>query len=321
MEENTHKFYSDSELHPFIPNKKSIKLFASNIWKVLIPFTPPSAVKLIKQINLFDFVYYEEALGVAAIFGALFVAFYLGRTLSINKKIKLFKAIHNSSHNCRNSIVKIQNILDTKKESPTISELCSHICNDTLEVFEACKSKKTIGVAIRLSGFDKSHRGCYSTICRAGNLSNSRQTTHLNKKQGIAKILLDQNKNGCVIIPNTHKASLTEFIRTENEQNFKDEVKSMIAAPLCVQEGNGGEMIGILHISSKGKKAFNQDDVALAKALADMAAAMIASKKKEIDNSDNEAQDRSQQQTPTPTIIIARHPSIRRHGRRAKRRS
>lgn len=313
--EKTHKFYSDSELHPFFPSKNTIKLFFSNIGKILLSFTPPSAVKGLKKLNLFDFVYYEEALAIAIIISAMIIAFYLGYTHSVNKHIKLFKAIHKNSHHCRNSIVKIQN----KSKSPPISELCSHICNDTLEAFEACKSKKTIGVAIRLSGFDNSHRGCYTTISKAGNLSESRQITHLNKKQGVAKILLDQHKNGCVIFPNTHKASPDEFIRTDNELQFKDEVKSMIAAPICIQEGNGGEMIGILHISSSGKKAFNQDDVALAKALADMAAATIASKKKEIENSDNEEQNQTQQQA-TFSIKIAQPRSTRKHTRANRRR-
>lgn len=303
----TYKFYCDSALHPFIPNKENIKLFFSNIWKILIPFTPSSLIKTIKALNIFDFAYYDEILVLAIILGALIVAFHIGYTISINKEIRQSRAIHEGLHNCRNSIIKIQKILNTNSQTPTISELCLYIGEATLKVFKARKLSD-IGVAIRLSGCDEAHKGSYSTVHRTGNLSQSREQTHVNKQEGVAKLLLDQNKNGCVIFPNIHNAPRSEFVKSNNEDKFKDEVKSMIAVPLCVQEGNGGEMIGILHISSKGENVFNQDDVALAKALADMAATMLASVKLKIGNPSNLVQSSPQQQQTTPTITIISSP-------------
>lgn len=302
----TYKFYCDSALHPFIPNKENIKLFFSNIWKILIPVVPTPVIKGLKAINFFNFEYFDEVLVIVTIGCAIYVAFYIGRTISINKEIRQSRAIHEGLHNCRNSIIKIQKILNTNSQTPTISELCLYIGDATLKVFKARKFGD-IGVAIRLSGCDESHKGSYSTIYRAGNLSLSREQTHVDKEKGVANLLLQQNKNGCAIFPNIHKASCKEFVRSSNEDKFRDEVKSMIAIPLCVQEGNGGEMIGILHISSTRENAFNQDDVALAKALADMAATMLASVKVNIGNSSNTAQNASQQQQTTQIITLA-HP-------------
>lgn len=303
----THHFYSDSELHPLIPQKKVLKSFLSTIWRIgnsalLLPII--SAIH-----RIWNFKYYDEILVFTSIGIAIFIAFYIGRTFSINNEIKQSKAIHEGLHNCRNSIVKIQKILKTNSETPTISELCSYINDATLKVFQARK-RKVIGVAIRLSGLDTRHKGTYSTIHRAGNLSLSRQTTHLGKKEGVAKLLLDQNKNGCVIFQNIHKASTSEFVKSSNEDQFKDEVKSMLAVPLCVQEGSGGEMIGILHISSKDENVFNQDDVAIAKALADMAATMLGCKVG-LNNSISSTQSSSQQPsstmgTPIPTPLRIR---------------
>ena len=273
--ELTHHFYCDSELHTFIPQKKVLKSFFFTIWRIGRSSLFLPAITTIH--HFWNFKYYDEIFTFSSIGIAIFIAFYIGRTISINKEIEQSKAIHEGLHNCRNSIIKIQKILKTNSETPTISELCSYINDATLKVFQARKHK-VIGVAIRLSGLDSKHKGTYSTIHRAGNLSLSRKTTHLSKKKGVAKLLLDQNKNGCVIFRNIHKATDNEFVKSPNENQFKNEVKSMLAVPLCVQEGSGGEMIGILHISSKDANVFNQDDVAIAKALADMAATMLGSK-------------------------------------------
>lgn len=303
--EQTHHFYSDSELHSFIPQKKVLKSFFLTIWRIgrSSLFLP-----IITTIHHFwNFKYYDEIFVFTAIGIAIFIAFHIGRTISINNEIKESKAIHEGLHNCRNSIIKMQRILKTNSETPTIGELCSYINDSTLKVFEARKHK-VIGVAIRLSGLDTTRRGCYSTIHRAGNLSRSRQTTHLSKKKGVAKLLLDRHKNGCVIFQNIHKASNDEFVKSQNEEQFKDEVKSMIAVPLCVQEGNGGEMIGILHISSKDENVFNQDDVAIAKALADMAATMIASKVG-LDNSTSSTTQSGSQQ-PYPASMPISYPRL-----------
>lgn len=316
--ETTYNFYSDSETHPFFPNKKNVKLFLSNIWKVLIPVVPTPVIKGIKAIDLFNFEYFDEVLVITTIGCILFAVFHVGRTCSINKEIKQSKAIHEAIHNSRNSVVKIQTMPNTDSEVPSISEICSDICDATLKMFKARKSGD-IGVAIRLSGCDRRHMGCYSTVRRAGNLSLSREQTHLKKSEGVAKILLDQNKNGCIIFPNIHKAPSTEFVTSSNEVKFKDEVKSMIAAPLCVHDGNGGEMIGILHISSSKEKVFNQDDVALAKALADLAAAMIFSKNMSIKNSSNVVQTQGLQQSPVPPILIASHHDNSKKTRRRDR--
>ena len=293
----TYKFYNDSASHPFFPSKENLKLCISNIWKIILPAIPSPIIKWIQSLNLFNFDHFDEIFIISSIASALFIAFYIGHTITINKEIKQAQAIHDGLHNCRNSIIKIQKALITNSQTPTISELCSYINDATLKVFEARK-RNVIGVAIRLSGLNTKHKGTYSTIHRAGNLSLSRKTTHLSKKDGVAKLLLDQNKNGCVIFRNIHKASINEFVKSSNEEQFKNEVKSMIAVPLCMQEGSGGEMIGILHISSKDENVFNQDDVAIAKALADMAATMLSCKVR-LNNSTGSSQSASQQPPST----------------------
>lgn len=200
------------------------------------------------------------------------------------QKITLSKSMHNCFHLCRDETVSILNNLKQGSRIDSIGKLSETLCNTTKDFFKAVKRDKgNIGVAIRIAGINETHPEAYATVARSGlNVSRGKNSEPINKDEGVAKYLLDNNASGCAIYKNINEIDSQYYKRTANDNSFH-EVVSMIAAP--INRGNG--MIGILHITSDKKDFFSQDDIEYAKASADFAATILSQKLYEIEQAGN----------------------------------
>ncbi len=95
--------------------------------------------------------------------------------------------------------------------------------------------------------------------------------------EGIPNLFLNKKFLGVLIYNDLEEAAKLElFKKTQNEQLFKNEIKTLMVAPLNAWDGEIQAMIGLLYLTSREKKTFSIKYVDTIRFVADMVSNAIS---------------------------------------------
>ncbi|MFC1769645.1 GAF domain-containing protein, partial [Nitrospirota bacterium] len=154
--------------------------------------------------------------------------------------------------------------------------------NNVRNYYVKLLSDDTVSVAIRLATRDSkpSNAVVYRTYGRSTGLNPNRQNTSedISINEGIPRYLADQDFKGVLMYNNIEEAArIGAFKKTRNEEKYKEEVVSMMVAPLNSWSVTKQKMIGIIYVTSRKNNAFSVKHVDSMRFMADLVAQSIAS--------------------------------------------
>jgi hypothetical protein len=196
--------------------------------------------------------------------------------------------LHEFSHFLRDHQTKVYvNNGRTQKrshdhESEYFQNYIEQICEKTKNYFERITGNHSIGAAIRIA-VDKSpingkHEIYYKTVGRSSGLSGKRQDSSedIASNVGIPRFFLDKKSMGILIYNDMEKAAeINAYILTENDKTYKNEIKTMMVAPLNAWDGKKQSMIGILYVTSRESGIFSAKHIDTLRFVTDMIAKSI----------------------------------------------
>jgi hypothetical protein len=228
-----------------------------------VPFWWPDKFPNSININLkIGFLLFIIFFGIICSLG-----FYYLRDRS-RRSLDIKAMLHDFAHFYRDQQTKLYNCnlvnVNPDHEDDKFQIYIEQICEKTKNYFSRITGKHSIEVAIRIA-VDKSiingkHEIFYKTIGRSSGLSKKRQdtTTDIAANEGIPRFFADKKSCGVLIYNNLEKASdINAYKFTNNDRIFKDEIKTMMVAPLNAWDGKKQSMIGILYITSRDSDIFS----------------------------------------------------------------
>jgi GAF domain-containing protein len=233
--------------------------------------------KNLKQINVSLFSYIILFIGIILI---IFISISLVYNRSQKKSNILTSLFHDIIHKIRDNYFESMIILNDSKRKITIclDNIVEILCIKIKEYFIKLKRTDEIGVAIRLANKNNENKVVYETIGRANlNPERSKTSEAIPENMGIPGHFKTKYFSGIFIYNDIFEASEKLYFKlTENEKLHKEEIQSIIVAPLNCFDGAGKSMIGLLYITSRKKNLFESRDVEHIKALGDLIAIIIS---------------------------------------------
>lgn len=219
----------------------------------------------------------------------VYLLFTYGQKRTI-RSLQIKNLLHDYSHETRDEICEFIDARQYCSDGSSSNEKDFH---QTLDKFShkvcdviaqhSCKlfNDEEVGCAIRLLRTDNGTMG-YKTVGRSPTMNKGRAKTteSLAPDKGIPNLLRQLNREnmGVLYYSDIPKAVLSgAYIMTENDGIYKDEVKSMIVAPINGWHENGYTLIGLLHITSRTDKILKPIHVDMVKFFADDLAATFSS--------------------------------------------
>jgi len=245
------------------------------------PFWWPDSLKN-KSVSL------ESILIAISVF---FVAFILiglvylrKRTIrSLDIKFMLHQFMHDIRDYHSRLFRHLKNIHETKNYDFT-QEYNGHLlllANHIRDLFRRLINDSSIEVAIRLAYPIKEQDGNveYVTRVRTAGLNKNREDTSvpIPANKGIPRYLIERKCHEILIYQDIEESiRLGLFHKTENEEKYPNEIKTMIVCPLNAFDGSRCSMIGILYITARNENIFKEEHVDYARFVADAAANSIS---------------------------------------------
>ena len=159
--------------------------------------------------------------------------------------------------------------------------MLAELCQNLSEYFRILTGDETITSTIRLAvPHHKTGVIVYKTFARSSGLNHNRKTTSevILANEGIPRFLRDEKNGQGVLFYNDlfAAAEIGAFKLTANDRKYKDDIASMMVAPLNAWAGTKQDMIGILYIGSRHQNVFNVSHVDSMAFVADHTATTIA---------------------------------------------
>ena len=245
------------------------------------PFWWPGILPGSIMVNLkIYFAVFVLAFGGLCSFGFYYLQYRSIRSLDIKH------LLHDFSHFLRDHQTKVYKSTPSKKghdyETEKFHNYIEQICERTKDYFHRITGNHSIEAAIRIavdeSLVDGKHEIYYKTIGRSSGLSDQRKdsTTDIAANEGIPRFFADKNSRGILIYNDLEKASgINAYLLTDNDKTYKDEIKTMMVAPLNAWDGKRQSMIGILYVTSRESNVFSAKHIDTIRFVADMVAKAI----------------------------------------------
>ncbi len=248
-----------------------------------VPFWWPSVVpdSITIPIPLF-FIFAATFSGLLLLFAFMYLRWRSNRSLEIKA------ALHTLSHEIRDEQNKVyrrvanKNDVNKSDEEVHLYEYCGRLSNLVSEFFKSQIINKGIEVGIRLAieSLDSSTTEIvYSTFGRSNGLNSKRSETTVDipSNEGIPRFLIELNCKGILIYNDLEAASdMKAFKMTPNDKEYKDEIVTMMVAPMNGWDGKKSSMIGLLYVTSRKKGAFKAKHVDAMRFAADIVATSVA---------------------------------------------
>jgi len=210
------------------------------------------------------------------------VLYYL-RTRTM-RSLEIKTILHDLSHNIRDNHSKWFELFHSHKTSITEEKYIAHIktfLGIIQKYFIEITGDKTIGVALRIAVESKNDENVmYKTIARIGLNSKRDETSEpIPANEGLPNYLIKKhNKCKVVIYYNLEEAIINNvFKKTKSEEVYPNEITTMMVAPLNAWDGKKrNRMIGILYITSKKDKTFEEKHVDSMRFIADVVAETLS---------------------------------------------
>jgi hypothetical protein len=215
-----------------------------------------------------------------SIIAVLAVSFFGANFLNLRNRtlrsLDISHILHQLSHQIRDEHSRLFKKLSSKQKASPDGCL-SHI-SGTLEVskdyLEKITQDKSIELAVRLAFPHQEEQGniLYKTIARTKGLHNNEWPSEpIAADEGIPRCLIEDRKDHNVLIYRDIKKAIQKkiFHETNREEEFTNEIKSLMVAPLKAWDGNKKSMIGILYVTSGYKKAFREEHIDSMRFIAD----------------------------------------------------
>lgn len=201
------------------------------------------------------------------IFLTIFWGGFLYLRFRVQRSLKIKSELHNLVHESRDDICQLQKrimlysnslqLSDYQNEKQRLEQYSDKICGIIANYFIELIGDKTIGVAIRMAASNpkKNDEVFYVTIGRAKlSKGRSQTTTAIPKSSGIPKFFMSDDKacEGVLYYHDLEKATLNKvYEMTPNDEIFKNDIKTLIVAPICGWNGEKKDLIGLFFITSK----------------------------------------------------------------------
>ena len=251
-----------------------------------VPFWWPTVLPMSLTVS-FGFIFFSTVTlsGVVVSGGFGYLRWRTIRSLEIKA------ALHLLAHEIRNEQVKIYHriakstIVDDVNEEVNLYEYFDRLSNLIEKYFKSQIHENGIAAGIRLainnSEIPNSSEVVYSTFGRSSGLNSKRAKTteDIPSNQGIPRYMMSEQSNSQgVLIYNDLKeaAKLGAFQKTKNDDIYKDEIISMMVAPLNGWAGINSNMIGLLYVTSRKKNIFKAKHVDAMRFTADIVATSVA---------------------------------------------
>ena len=235
--------------------------------------TPASTLELV-SIMLF-------VLGISAVFFLLFL-----RSQAIRSE-KEKSVLHLLTHCTRDRQAalyiklvsgKVHAEWELKRE---LEHMLSDLCLIILDYFQTLTGDKTISTAFRIAVQNKNtDELAYETFARQGLNPNRKDTSEsIPANEGIPRFLREEKNSQGVLIYHDlpGAADVGAYKWTKNDGKYKDEITTMMVAPLNAWQGRTKQdMIGILFIGSRRRNVFDVRHVDSVALVADHVAATVA---------------------------------------------
>jgi hypothetical protein len=251
-----------------------------------VPFWWPTAIPASLMVpSRFIFVSTVMLSGVVVSGGFGYLRWRTIRSLEIKA------ALHLLAHEIRNEQVKIfhrntrNTIVDDVDEEVNLYEYFDRLSNLISNYFKSQIHGNGIAAGIRLAIYSpvtpSSTEIVYSTFGRSLGLNSKRAKTteDIPSNQGIPRYLMtdQQNSQGVLIYNDLNEAVKQDaFKKTKNDELYKDEIISMMVAPLNGWDGKNSSMIGLLYVTSRKKDVFKAKHVDAMRFTADIVATSVA---------------------------------------------
>jgi hypothetical protein len=237
-----------------------------------------------EQIHYDSLVFHTVSAGIAG-FGVVGAFYYLRHRSRRSLGIKY--ALHRIAHFIRDKNTELQEKLlagtglTSGKVQKEVELTLKELCEMTREYFQLLTGDKSVAVAIRLAVKDQSTEKLqYKTYARSNGLNPNRKSTSepVPFDEGIPRFLRsDKNALGVLIYNDLDQAAAQGcYKRTKNDDKYRDEIRTMMVAPLNAWAGRKQDMIGILYITSRDGGAFGLKYVDSAGFVADMVAQAVS---------------------------------------------
>jgi transcriptional regulator with GAF, ATPase, and Fis domain len=210
------------------------------------------------------------------------VLYYLRRRTMRSLEIK--SILHDLSHKIRDNHSKWFEILYSHKKSITEESYIMHfeaLLGIIQRYFIEITNDKTIGVALRIAVASQNDENVmYKTIARIGLNSKRDETSEpIPANEGLPNYLIKKHEKCKVVIYyNLEEAIINDvFKKTKSEEVYPNDITTMMVAPLNAWDGKKrNRMIGILYITSKKEKIFEEKHVDSMRFIADVVAETVS---------------------------------------------
>jgi hypothetical protein len=243
------------------------------------------------------FLFFVVFFGLIIFFGLLYLR---NRTL---RSLRIKYSLHDIEHSLRDHQTDFFDLEeeyrstsdDNKLNSKTLFQelhnklfiqLLKDICRKSKDYFRLLCKDSSIEIGLRLAE-EESPDGdiVYVTKCRTSGLNKGRENTSepLSIKEGIPGFFIKNNggeNNKCFGLLIYH--DIIEAIRvgamkkTKSEETFKNDMTTMMVAPLNAWSGDSQTIIGIFYITSREKNTFSEKYTDSALFIGDMISKSIA---------------------------------------------
>jgi hypothetical protein len=205
-----------------------------------------------------------------------------------NRSLEIKSSLHTLGHEIRNEQSKIYSRTSKpftgspSDEDVRLYEYFDRLSNFVSDYFKSQINNKGIAAGIRLakeSASDQSTKIVYSTFGRSSGLNSKRAETSedIPSNEGLPRFLIEKKCQGILIYNDIEKAtSLNAFKKTVNDTNYKDEIVTMMVAPLNAWDGSKPSMIGILYVTSRKRDTFKAKHVDAMRFAADLVSSSVA---------------------------------------------
>uniref|UniRef100_UPI004055D949 hypothetical protein n=1 Tax=Candidatus Electronema sp. TaxID=2698783 RepID=UPI004055D949 len=195
----------------------------------------------------------------------------------IVRSLEIKHLLHRFAHEIRDEHSNLLERIYERKAYNFLDWYLSHLkslVKWTQEYFRKITKDNTIEVAIRIAFPSESEQGnvVYKTVARTDGLDKNRESTSepIAANEGLPKYLIENNRRKILIYNDINKAiEKGVFKKTRSEEEFPNEIVTMMVAPLNGYDGKRKSMIGILYVTSRKKNVFREDHVDCMKFVAD----------------------------------------------------
>lgn len=155
------------------------------------------------------------------------------------------------------------------------------IANHIRDLYKRLTGNDSIDVCIRLAYPIKGENDNveYVTRVRTSGLRQNREDTTdpIPANKGIPRYLIEKQCHEILIYNDIDEAArLNLFLKTRNEENYPNDIKTMIVCPMNAFDGVRCSMIGILYITTRDTNVFKEEHVDYSRFVADTAANSVS---------------------------------------------